>query len=193
MTRLDVRPCAMVYTEITCKVEGCPKSKDNAGMCWKHYYRVRRFGDPHRIGRVVYGTAQERFDAKVSVEGECLLWTAALNKGGYGVFNDEENRAVLAHRWAYAQVHGPIPERDAQGKRLTLDHLCRNRACVKVEHLELVTDQVQVDRAVNHYGARTHCSRGHEFSGANLITRSDGGRRCRTCTNKRVRARNRKV
>lgn len=183
----------MGYMGTQCKIEDCSKPNNNAGMCWMHYHRVRRHGDPHHIGRVVYGPARERFDAKVQPQGECLVWTASINKSGYGSFGVSPSETVLAHRWAYAQEHGPIPERNAEGKRLTLDHLCRTRTCVRVDHLELVTDQVQVDRATMHYGARTHCARGHEFSGANLITRSDGGRRCRTCTNERVRARNRKV
>lgn len=33
------------------------------------------------------------------------------------------------------------------------------------------------------FAQRTHCAKGHELSGDNVITRSDGWRRCRTCYN----------
>lgn len=52
-------------------------------------------------------------------------------------------RRVLAHRHAYEQVHGPVPE------GMELDHLCRNRGCRNVEHLEVVTHRVNSQRAAN--------------------------------------------
>jgi hypothetical protein len=34
-----------------------------------------------------------------------------------------------------------------------------------------------------HNGKKTHCIRGHEYAGDNLIVTGQGKRRCRTCSN----------
>lgn len=36
------------------------------------------------------------------------------------------------HRWVYEQAHGPVPD------GWVVDHLCRNKRCVSLEHLEAV-------------------------------------------------------
>lgn len=75
----------------------------------------------------------------VDKSGECWVWTAAPNNRsdgtGYGRFtvSHKPNRRMLAHRYAYEELVGPIPE------GLELDHLCRNTACVRPDHLEPVT------------------------------------------------------
>lgn len=74
---------------------------------------------------------------KISVEDRgytspCHVWTARLSDGGYGMVRDGK-RVRTAHKTAYEVVHGPVPA------GLTLDHLCRVRACCNAEHLEPVT------------------------------------------------------
>lgn len=76
--------------------------------------------------------AASRFTAKTRREGECLVWTGTVSRDGYGMFWDG-TKLVLAHRWAYENLVGPIPP----GKQL--DHRCRNRPCVAIAHLEPVT------------------------------------------------------
>jgi len=79
------------------------------------------------------GSTQERFDIKYrELENGCWQWIGGLNGLGYPQFWDGSH-VRRAHRWAYEQQHGPIPD------GLTLDHLCCNRACVNPEHLEPVT------------------------------------------------------
>lgn len=137
--------------------------------------------------------ARERFFRKVDKAGPvpaarpdlgpCWNWTAFLNDG-YGRFwFDGFN--WQAHRWLYEQTYGPIP----QGHEP--DHLCNNRACVRLDHLEIVTQQENLRRSgALHKGrrvgnavllaAKTHCPKGHPYDEANT-RHYQGHRACRAC------------
>lgn len=118
-----------------------------------------------------------RFNAKFVVRADgCWEWTAARNSYGYGLIK-YQGKPWAAHRFAYEQLVGPIPE----GKEL--DHLCRNRACVRPGHLEPVTHLENCLRGGNRM--KTHCPQGHPYSGANLHERR-GVRLCRTCNRERT-------
>lgn len=136
----------------------------------------------------VKGSEPERFWPKVEV-GDCWRWLGAINDAGYGIFRTSDRRNVRAHRWCYEALVGPIPE------GLTLDHLCRNPACINPDHLEPVTQKVNKGRSVagrrNWRKLRTHCKRGHAFGGYNDYIYK-GQRHCRACRvedNQRARAR----
>jgi len=75
-----------------------------------------------------------RFWDKVTPEptSGCWLWTARCFDNGYGCFK-WEGENVGAHRLAYRQLVGPIPE------ELQCDHLCWNRACCNPAHIRLAT------------------------------------------------------
>ncbi len=70
---------------------------------------------------------------------------------------------------------------------MTLDHLCRNKACVNPEHLEPVTQKENVLRGVGPTAInakKTHCIRGHEFNEQNTIFHPRTNyRTCRVCKN----------
>ena len=119
--------------------------------------------------------ANERFDAKVSINEEtgCWEWTGADNGVGYGKFYPTTNKGVYAHRYSYERHRGPIPE------GLELDHLCQNPACVNPEHLEAVTHQVNMSRSKA--ASKTHCNYGHERTPENTYVRKNGRKWCAAC------------
>lgn len=65
-------------------------------------------------------------DFRVEPETGCWVWQHSLNRDGYGQVR-VGRRVVPAHRWAYAQLIGP-PDG-------TLEHQCRQRACINPQHL----------------------------------------------------------
>lgn len=123
----------------------------------------------------------ERFNSFVKPsENGCLLWQGCLNSRGYGCFCfGGKGRTVLAHRWAYENIRGEaIPD------GMTIDHLCRQRRCVNTEHLEVVPLKENILRGTSPTAVNARasvCKHGHELVGENVIVRSDGRRRCRTC------------
>lgn len=119
-------------------------------------------------------------------ETGCWVWTDALNTNGYGVVWDpEKKRQLKAHRVAYEELVGPIPD------ALTLDHLCRNRACINPAHTEPVSRGENVLRGAAPTATRarqTHCIHGHELSGSNLwVDPKSGHRKCKRCSADRMR------
>ena len=72
-------------------------------------------------------------------ETPCWVWQRGSNGNGYGgIWTDGKWRR--AHRVFYERHVGPIPA------GLDIDHLCRVTRCVNPEHLEPVTEAVNVQR-----------------------------------------------
>ena len=115
----------------------------------------------------------------VSGDNGCIEWVGARTPTGYGKFSLGRRR-YNAHRFAFIATFG---ETD-----LEIDHLCRNRGCVAVAHLEAVSRVVNVRRAM-----KDTCPQGHPYTGDNTyfergrLGQSDT-RRCRTCRTARSRA-----
>lgn len=83
----------------------------------------------------------QRFKVKTLAGGDgCLVWIGPLAAGGYGQFC-WGGKVGMAHRFIYEYQHGPIPE------GLQIDHLCYNRRCVSIRHLEAVTPRENVQRS----------------------------------------------
>lgn len=109
-----------------------------------------------------------RFRAKTEITDTCHLWQGCTTNG-YGRFR-VQGVSHRAHRWIWIHERGPIPP------ELEIDHLCRVRHCVNVDHMELVTHQENITRA---FSLITHCKDGHLIDGFN---KSKGRRYCLTCS-----------
>lgn len=123
-----------------------------------------------------------------TADTHCWIWQLARNGAGYGKCKVDGKNAC-AHRVYYELLVGPIP----QG--LTLDHLCRNPACVNPGHLEPVTTRENILRGVGlsaQNARKTHCKHGHPFDAKNTRITPEGFRACRACERLRTRRRNTK-
>lgn len=112
----------------------------------------------------------------------CWVSTYYRNEKGYAVMSVAGN-IRRCHQVTYELLIGPIPN------GLILDHLCRVPACCNPSHLEPVTIAENSRRGFEANGTGpylTHCLRGHEFTEANTLHRSGGGRTCRACHNFRT-------
>lgn len=124
---------------------------------------------------------EKRFWGKVEKTKGCWIWKGGLSQGygrlQIGSRKDGSRRKVLAHRIAYELMIGDIPK----GKEL--DHLCRNRACVRPEHLEPVIKKINILRGIG-MGAQNaqkkFCKHGHEFTKDNTYFLKRG-RECKKC------------
>ncbi len=120
----------------------------------------------------------ERFWSKVDTDGPipinapelgpCHIWMAGRFENGYGSFW-VEGKATKAHRFVFGVV--PVD--------LELDHLCRNRSCVRRSHLEAVTHRENMLRSTT---LQTHCVNGHPYDAANTYVHPRGQRMCRICS-----------
>lgn len=88
---------------------------------------------PHWTVRLAEKT--ERTDAG------CDEWQGSRNNKGYGVIWFD-GKLHLAHRAAWLAHHGEWPTRG-----LVVDHICDNKACVRIDHLRLLTNSENIRRA----------------------------------------------
>lgn len=119
------------------------------------------------------------FYVRKDTTSDCWAWTGYLDDDGYGRIWDGQRRQ-RAHRFSYELHVGPIPD------GLVIDHLCRNILCVNPDHLEPVTDRVNILRGTAptaKHAIKTGCVNGHPFSPENTYTYGPDNRwrKCREC------------
>lgn len=108
---------------------------------------------------------------RLAAVGECLEWSGAKTKTGYGIVSLHKYGNFRVHRVAYVAANGEIPP------GLVIDHLCKNRACCNAQHMEAVTASEN-----SHRTAKGVCGRGHIVAGYNKYMHTNGQRfRCREC------------
>ena len=133
-----------------CDEPGCASTRRARGLCSMHYQRLMKTGTTAAPPRK---TPSERFWEKVNKTPDCWVWTAATYSNGYGHFGLSAERGAIAHRFAWEELRGPIPD------GALLDHICHNRLCVNPQHLRIATHKQNVEnmgvlRADNTSGVR---------------------------------------
>jgi hypothetical protein len=130
------------------------------------------------------------------IMNECEIWQGSKRKNGYGVKVVNYKRKA-AHRWAWEIVIGEIPE------GYVLDHKCHSqavskgecqggftcvhRACINLDHLELVTQSENVRRGLHAIENRATCKKGHDYKDPNnIMIRANGKRECSQCNRDRA-------
>lgn len=167
-----------------CAHSGCSEPrKPSRRLCRRHVQALIH------AGRSSLRSDEERFFQYANIPDDadaCWFWNGTIRRDGYGSFW-YQGRKVGAHRAAYLLFAGPVPE------GLHLDHLCRNRACVNINHLEPVTNGENQRRSpialAPTNAAKTHCPRGHEYTPENTLVQHRNGsdlRSCRLCKVRRI-------
>ena len=112
--------------------------KGTCTVCGKEFQRQPAKMSPYCSAECSYQAQRKdiaaAFWAKVDKSGDCWLWTGGKAKFGHGLFTmGARGRTIGAHRFAYEQAYGPIPN------GLSVCHHCDTPACVRPDHLFLGT------------------------------------------------------
>lgn len=127
---------------------------------------------------------EPRVRAKIRVDGSgCWLWTASLNRGGYGQLGMGGHGVVTAHRYVYQQLVRPVP------RGVYLCHTCDVPACVNPDHLyegdarDNGRDASARGLLRPYNGGVSHCVNGHEYTPENTYRAPSRPkhRACLTC------------
>lgn len=108
------------------------------------------------------------------ISQDCILGKGKPSHYGYARVSIH-NKLYFAHRLAYEQVFGEIPE------GIHIHHKCDNKMCINVNHLEALSPE-EHRRIHTHpklraiLKSKTECINGHPFDGYNGKQRT-----CSTC------------
>jgi len=146
-----------------CSVEGCEASKRAAGMCIKHYKRLRLYGSPTAGG--TYKGALPEWIAGVAMRhesDECLRWPFSADRRGYGRLTIN-GKMCGAHRLVCELASGaPV------FPRTHVAHSCGNPWCVNKSHLRWATAKENAEDRFLHGTQKS----GEEHHSAKLSNKS---------------------
>lgn len=134
-----------------------------------------------RLGvKVIPSRVVARILANVTVDEAtgCHISNYSTASHGYAQigWHDEASGirvATTAHRAAWVGANGQIPE------GVTIDHLCKNRRCVNIDHLRALSNFENARRTFGRDWPLGECRNGH--SNAYLFREPSGRIRCKKC------------
>jgi hypothetical protein len=113
---------------------------------------------------------------------DCIYPKGKTRSNGYAfMYYAPKGKAIKAHRAAWMLANGPVP------KGMVLDHMCKDRACINLKHLRVVTQQKNIMAGLHNIDNRSHCNQGHPFVKENIMVRKNGKRECAECNRERSR------
>ena len=110
-----------------------------------------------------------------TTDNGCVLSLYSTASHGYAQIGWVENgkrTMTLCHRVAWVSEHGAIPE------GMTVDHLCKNRRCINVDHLRLLSNYENARRTHGRDWPLGQCVNGHPNS---FLRRVRGRVHCAEC------------
>ena len=126
-------------------------------------------------------TLEERLITHTKIlETGCVIWIGSTSFG-YGKIS-YKGKSYWIHRFVYERKYGKLEH----GVELHHRETCP-KTCFNTDHLTKTTRKGHPDSGCSVNRNKTHCPLGHEYTGTNLIVRTDGSRRCRTCVRKQKR------
>lgn len=146
-----------------CSIADCGRPRYAKGLCSGHHRRVKRTGSVGTEPLIDWNECPEkRFWRNVDKTGDCWLWTAGTNVGGYGYIR-VKGKTVLAHRFSWQLAGGEVPV----GRFIDHRHTCP-KSCVNPNHLRVVTTKQNME---NRSGPQRN-----NVSGVRGVFRHDDGR-----------------
>ena len=124
----------MAKTQRTCSFDGCERAFHARGLCNSHYKQTESGNEVSALRLQAHNgiSLADSLALRTETGQHCWTWKGAADPDGYGHVNVGGVK-LRAHRVAFELTYGPI------GAGLVIDHICRNRQCVRPEHLQAVT------------------------------------------------------
>lgn len=138
-----------------CEVAGCTRQHYGRGLCKPHHqWRWKR----GLLGNSNIATLRDKLEhyAMPVPESGCWLWTGTTNNKGYGRISVGGGRTQYAHRIAYIEFKGEIPD------GFEVCHKCDTPACCNPEHLFVGDHTTNMQDASRKGRMRNDGKHGHE-------------------------------
>ena len=130
----------------------------------------------------MYYDINESLRRNEELDTPCINWPKYIGKNGYGR-KYLNGKMLNAHRAIWIEANGPID------MGLVVDHICKNKKCVNLKHLRLLTQS----QNIHGLELATKCQAGHLMSGQNLYIKPNKTRNCMECARLYRRTYNHKV